>query len=41
VTYNITSPGATYYGVLTQDKKMSVLVGTRLAGEYMLGFLLK
>ena len=41
VTYNITSPGATYYGVLTPDKKMSVLVGTRLAGEYMLGFLVK
>ncbi|MCK7506622.1 MAG: hypothetical protein MZV70_22860 [Desulfobacterales bacterium] len=41
VTYDITSPGATYYGILTPDKKMSVLVGTRLAEEYMLGFLLK
>jgi len=41
ITYTITSPLAMYYGVLTQDKKMSVLVGTRLAEDYMLGFLVK
>jgi hypothetical protein len=41
ITHTITSPSATYYGVLSPDKKISVLVGTRLAGEYMLGFLVK